>query len=166
LKHLKYFESNKDSNKPLYKNDDFWIYKSPDESLTFTNSHVAKSAIFAMADLITKNSKYLNDDELRNIKISQNNKLSDLYSLRFEYIDNMKKFRSARINGFISNDINYIKSLPENAYTDIIFKYYPTIRNIINKSVTFGDIIDEFTKIKPNILEDLDLFIDRDSYNL
>lgn len=166
MKHLKHFESDKDSIKTIYRNDDFWIYESFDENLTFTNSQIAKSAIFAMANLITKNSKYLNDDKLRNVKISWANKRTDLYSLKFTFIDNMKKFRSSEINGFISNDRDYIKSIPENVYTDLILKYYPIITNIINNSNDFGDIIDDFTKIKPKILKDLDLFIDRDNYNI
>jgi hypothetical protein len=166
MKHLKYFESDKDSIETIYRNDDFWIYKSPDENLTFTNSQIAKSAIFAMADLITKNSNYLNDDKLRNIKISLANKRTDLYSLNFTFIDNMKKFRTSKINGFISNDIDFIKSISENTYTDLILKYYPIIANIINNSDDFGDIIDDFTKIKPKILKDLALLTDRDNYNL
>lgn len=166
MKHLKYFESDKDSIETIYRNGDFWIYKSPDENLTFTNSQIAKSAIFAMADLITKNSNYLNDDKLRNIKISLANKRTDLYSLNFTFIDNMKKFRTSKINGFISNDIDFIKSISENTYTDLILKYYPIIANIINNSDDFGDIIDDFTKIKPKILKDLALLTDRDNYNL
>lgn len=166
MKHLKYFESDKDSIETIYRNEEFWIYESLDVSLTFTNSQIAKSAIFAMADLITKNSKYLNDDKLRNIKISWANKRTDLYSLKFTFIDNMKKFRSSKINGFISNDRDFIKSISENTYTDLILKYYPIIANIINKSDDFGDIIDDFTKIKPKILRDLALFTDRDNYNL
>lgn len=166
----------------LYKNKDFRIAINSNNYFTYDSKRTSTSGIMQMADLISKKSKYLNDQDLRNVKISQ--KYIDVeieyLNLYSEKIKNIKRFHTSSLNKFLNcfpsaydensiklmEPINGVLEVPINAYMKLTFKYYPIIADAIKKSKNLGDIIDRFTIIYDDLCEDLPLYVEMSNYNL
>lgn len=166
----------------LYKNKDFRITINSNNHFTYNSKSISTSGIIQMADLISKNSEYLNDQDLRNVKISQKHKDIDIEYLNLynEKIKNIKRFHTSSLNKFLNcfpsaydensiklmKPINGILEIPINAYMELTFKYYPIIADAIKKSENLGDIIDRFTIIYNDLCEDLPIYVNISNYNL
>lgn len=164
---FKIFESR---NRVLYENDDFRIAISDNNSFNYESRMRSLSAIFAMSDLVSTNSKYLSDENLRSVKIRKQDIISDIKNFNFsaEKIFNIKKYHSSLINGFFgrNHNLDYIKSIPDNVYMEMTYKYYPIMEEAIKKSETLGDVIDNFKIIYNDIVPEMKYKIELNKYNL
>lgn len=167
MKYIKKFES-KLPELVLYKNNSFSIVISDNDSFTYYSTINACSAIMAMARLVAKKSKYLEDEKLRNVKIRTKDKVKEI-----EYMDlntmnrreNIRKYRSGEIGFFIDTDFNK-SNIPIEVYMELTEKYYPIIIDAIASSNTLGDIIDKFTVIYNKLIPDVNLYMNMNKYNL
>lgn len=164
---FKIFESR---NRVLYENDDFRIAISDNNSFNYESRMRSLSAIFAMSDLVSTNSKYLSDENLRAVKIRKQDIISDIKNFNFnaEKIFNIKKHHSSLINGFFGRNHNrdYIKSIPDDVYMEMTYKYYPIMEEAIKNSETLGDVIDNFKIIYNDIVPEMKYKIELNKYNL
>jgi len=167
---MKYIKTFENRTRILYKNDDFRISISENNSFNYESRMNSLSAIFAMAALVCDNSKYLSDQKLRAVKIRDIDIISDLknFELYDEKIDNIKKYHTSLINGFLDGMHNrdYIKSIPDNVYMEMTYKYYPIMAEAIEKSMTLGDVIDNFKIIYNDIVPEMKYKIELNKYNL
>jgi len=168
MKYLKTYEEITD-DVILYKCSDFVIAINKHGIFEYYDDDMSQNAIVSMADLIITNSKYLNDNKLRDIELEDRfieyittNSLDDLYGQK---IENIKLYRTSEINSFLK-DKNGITSIPEDAYINITIKYYPIISNAIKESKTLGDIIDRFRIIVDELDNNLPMYLDINKYNL
>jgi len=166
MKYLKTFDK-KNEDVVLYKNSKFNItINNKNNIMTFNSHYRACSPIWGLAEEIRDHSKYLDDIELRNISITNEEKDFSMLSFDTKFHSNRMKYRSSNINDFISNKKTIIEKIPDKAYDELIKKYYPILEQIIIKSKTLGDIIDEFKIIYEQINHDLPLFIATSKYNI
>jgi hypothetical protein len=168
MKYLKTYEKQALETIILYEAPKFLITYNENDCFTYVYKTIGeKSAILAMADLIRRESKYLNDEKLRNIEIRKKDIEfeDDLDDLSAERIKNIKEYRSSRINHFINNK-NIIRTIPTSAYIDLTIKYYPIISNAIKESKTLGDVIDKFKIIYEKFNKSIELYINVGKYNI
>lgn len=161
MKYLKKYEeiTQKHSN-TIYENEDFLIYLNFNNHIVYHSDipYTEASAIFYMASLIRDKSKYLEDEKLRKLKISiedKKDKLENLNNSMTIYKQNMINNRTSNLHYFL--DRNQNDNIPENIYIELIDLYYPKFIEIIKKIETLGDVIDEFKIIYKDLLSDLDI---------
>lgn len=168
MKYIKTFELRKSKDKTIYENEDFKIGIHTDGGSKYYASKVRESvATLMIATLVREKSKYLNDENFRNIEFSEKdireilNLLElDPKTLGYDKLKNIKNNKSGCIRYFLDNDIFY--SLSEKVHVFLIHKFYSIICDVIKECKTFGDVIDKFTTICKEM--DEDLFLDK--YNL
>jgi len=177
MKYIKTFELGREQNSILYDKNNFTIAINSNGAFTFDNRMMAISAISAMAYLINNRpellfSKYLNNQELRDVKVREidiERKQTELKNGIDLYLMNIKKFHSSEINHFIENKFKFnngIKEIPDNVYMNLVIKYHPIISNALTNCKTLGDIIDKFKVIIKDINEDLEFELKINPYNL
>lgn len=169
MKHLKKFEEKiEEEDIILYRNDEFTISMNNNNSnMTFFTSFYSKSPIYGMMDLIRNKSKYLNDNKLREIEITEKEIEFALLSLNPKFFDNRINNRSSVINGFIDNYTHdEIKEIQEKAYIELNNKYLPIIKDVIIDSKKLGDIIDKFKVVYKQINDDLPFYVTTAKYNV
>ena len=172
MKYIKTFELRKQKDTIIYENEDFKIYQNSTGLKVYESKYRECGAFFIIACLIREKSQYLNDENFRNIEINDNDVKECLNNLEmdpkilgYEKLPNTKKFRSSSINCFIG-DKTFCEVLPENVYINIIFRYSPIIGKSIEKSKTFGELIDKFKVIREDIRENLPYEMSMNKYNL
>ena len=170
MKYLKYFERRE---LVLYKNDDFRICYSSNDTFSYISKVKDSYAISAIPELIKSNSKYLSDDGLRNIVLRDKDINAELEFLRLypDKIKNIEKFHSGMLSGFLRGDrpmsmVVYKDGISDNVYMNLTFKYYPLLEDVVKNSKTMGDIIDGFTIIYEQLMKDLPLEISKEKYNI
>jgi len=160
----------------LYKNSEFCIIINSVDVLCFrTNRGDQTSAIFGMARLIrdsnSGNAIILSDEELRQIKLRRKDIESEINRLKLIDINvppasmhakSIRFFRSSAINNFST----LVENIPNDAYMELTYKYYPILLEVIKKSKTLGDIIDYFTIIYKQLTSDINLYVNVNKYNL
>lgn len=173
MKYLKTFEKQKEKEKEkediiLYKNADFTITVNDKGNMTYFNEFMSKSPIYGMMVEIKNKSKYLNDPELRNIKITEKEKNFAILSLDPQWESNRLKYHSSIINNFIVRNGNKIdvSDISDKAYTALDEMYLPIIEDIIKKSETIGDIIDDFKVLYDELIENLPMYLNMSKFNL
>ena len=169
MKYIKYFELNTGRKfDELYSCKDFSILGFFDGIKTYRSETRVSYAIFELISLVRIDSKYLNSKKLRKMPISQKEVIFYMNSLSLtpEKITNIEKYRSGAIGEFISNKREELDMIPGKVYMEITFKYYPILENAIDNSKTYGDLIDEYKKIKENILKDVEYTLAAYKYNL
>lgn len=170
MKYIKKFETKK-SEEILFDCDKFRIIYSKNNSFSMllkSGNVIMRefSAIPAMAELIRDDAKEIIDPNLRKIKIRQKdiNEEIDAITLDEKKINNIKQFRTGYMKHFLEQSVRI--SLTEDTYMDLIFKYHPIILDIIKKSKTLGDLIDNFLIIYPQLKQDTKEFATLRKYNI
>lgn len=178
MKYIKTYEfgvDNRQRSKTLYKNDEFSLEISSNDSFNFNSKFVSAGAIIMMAELVKNDSKYLDDIKLKDVTLREKdieyekNMLMNGINL---YLGNIKEYRSSNINKFLNCVDSYgrktksFDAIPEKVYIDLVLRYHPIIANAIERSKTIGDIIDNFKIIHKDINEDLKNELMIHKYNL
>jgi len=171
MKYLKTFEKQKEKEKEdiiLYKNEDFTITVNDKGNMTYFNDYMSKSPIYGIMFEIKNKSKYLNDTELRDIKITESEKYFAILSLDPKYESNRVKYHSSIINNFLIRNGNKIElsDISDKAYTALNERYFPMIEDIIKKSETIGDLIDYFKVLYDEITENLPTYLATSKFNI
>jgi len=168
MKYLKTFEKQKEREITLYKNKDFNItINNSNGNMTYGTNYRSCSPIYGIIEQIIEKSECLNDPELRKIIITEKERESAMQSMNPKYSVNRIKYHTSPINGFIGGPSKIeIRKMPDNVYTELTEIYSPIIENIIKKSKTMGDIIDEFKILYDVITENLPLHLASSNFNL
>lgn len=153
----------------IYENDDFFIYFNEYTNHIVYHSDVPlreMSALFAMGELIKNNSKYLLDNKLRNLEITnetKNDGLLVLDNFRNSNRQNIENNRSGNLNYFLERKIT--DNMPINIYMDLVDSYYPKLIKIVKNVKTLGETIDQFKIFYNELIPDLELRLKNDRYN-
>jgi len=169
MKYLKTFEKSKEKEDTiLYKNKDFTIIiNNKNDNMTYYTNYRSCSPIYGMIDQIREKSIFLNDTELRRIKLTGYEKSFAMLSLDPQYFKNKLKYHSSVINGFIGDASKVeVSKLPDKVYSELSEFYLPLIEDVIKKSETIGDIIDSFKILYDDITEKLPMYIIGSKFNL
>ena len=165
----------------LYKNDEFSININSNNYFTYDSNVVSSSGILYMMKLVSKNSKYLNDEELRNIELREKDIDDDIYYLYLNdaKINNIRTHKTGVLNYFFDKkrddnkyEVNFIKPINGvykmniDLYMELTFMYNTKVINAIRKSKTLGDIIDNFKIIYNDFYEKLPMYVNMSTYNL
>jgi hypothetical protein len=172
MKYIKSFEKVKsESDDSLFDCVKFRIIHSNNDSFSMQLKHgnlIMRefSAIPGMAELIRDDAKEIINPNLRKIKIRPKDINEEIKALTLdeEKIKNIKQFRTGYMKHFLEETVR--RSLTEDTYMDLVFKYYPIILDAIKKSKTLGDLIDNFLIIYPQLKHDTKEFSRLRKYNI
>lgn len=161
---FKIFENS--NNDVIYRCADFVIK----EDFTYESMFIASDIIRQLPVLIKDNHHSLNDNNFKNLEITQ--KYKSFFHLHMSNFDssifeNLKKYKSGLISHFLYyNKRTELEKIDSNVYGQLVLKYYPIIDSIIEKSETIGDVIPEYKKLVQDINNDLEFFTKVNKYNI